>query len=78
MTGTVPPSIGELENLVYLQLEQNDFISTIPTEIGKLLFLEGLELNENSLTGVVPSQMGDLENLQVWIMLYDRSWLLPR
>jgi len=61
LKGSIPPEIGNLENLTHLSLKFNQ-LTEIPPEIGKLKILNALRLNNNQLTEI-PSEIGKLENL---------------
>ncbi len=63
LSGTIPPEIGNLTNLTYLDLEYNQLTGTIPSEIGNLTNLTYLCLYHNQLTGTIPSEIGNLTNL---------------
>jgi len=54
MTGTIPPQLGQLQNLTFLGLGYNDLTGTIPSTLGQLINAENFELNDNKLTGSVP------------------------
>ena len=43
---TLPPEIGKIKDLEYLDLEDNN-LTTLPSEIGKLTNLERLSLHDN-------------------------------
>lgn len=58
-----PTTIGQIENLMDLQLNNNEFVGTLPSEIGNCVKLEKLEIQENQLTGPLPSEIGDLDKL---------------
>lgn len=62
--GTLPASIGDLENLKVLELSFNEITGSLPETIGKLTKLELLAFNGNFLTGIVPSSIGNLINLK--------------
>ena len=51
LVGTVPPELGNLDNLVVLNLMNNDLSGAIPSEIGDLNKLHILFLGLNSLMG---------------------------
>ena len=51
---TIPAEIGNLVNLTYLGLFNNDLTGSIPPEIGDLTNLLYLRLSNNSLTGSIP------------------------
>ena len=61
--GTIPPVLGNLTNLVKLNLDDNKLTGTIPPELGKLTNLMMLNLDENSLEGPIPPELGKLINL---------------
>ncbi|OAB78836.1 leucine-rich repeat domain-containing protein [Cochleicola gelatinilyticus] len=62
--GTLPASIGDLENLKVLELSFNEISGSLPESIGKLTKLELLAFNGNFLTGIIPSSIGNLVNLK--------------
>ncbi|KAK3425868.1 hypothetical protein EUGRSUZ_F02430 [Eucalyptus grandis] len=72
--GNIPPSIGDLSkltyincnltNLSYLLLFQNMLSGPIPSSIGNLTNLSYLDLIENMLSGLIPSSIGKLINLK--------------
>jgi len=68
LTGTIPPEIGNLTNLIYLRLSSNQFTGNIPSEIGNLTNLTELWLSGNQLTGSIPPEIGNLTNLtELWL-----------
>ena len=64
LTGSIPPEIGNLTNLTYLDLENNQLTGSIPSEIGNLTNLTYLDLGENQLTGEIPTELYNLTNLE--------------
>lgn len=54
LTGSIPPDIEKLEDLVGLYLAGNGLTGSIPAEIGRLSRLEYLDLGSNGLTGTIP------------------------
>ena len=72
LTGSIPPEIGCLTNLIELFLDNNQLTGEIPVEIGQLTNLEDVNLSYNQLTGEIPPEVCDLiesNNL-------DMSWIL--
>ena len=67
LTGEIPPEIGYLINLKYLNLYNNYITGEIPPEIGNLTNLRYLSLGSNQgnnqLTGEIPPEIGNLTNL---------------
>ncbi|GLJ30444.1 hypothetical protein SUGI_0602620 [Cryptomeria japonica] len=64
LLGTISPSIGNLTELVKLELSYNYLNGTIPKEITRLSKLYQLELYNNYLAGEIPSGFGNLTLLQ--------------
>jgi hypothetical protein len=58
----IPPEIGNLVNLQYLELTNNQ-ITSIPAEIGNLVKLTHINLGSNQITSI-PSEIGNLVNLE--------------
>lgn len=68
---SIPPGIGNLTNLIYLDLSYNIFLGgNIPPELGNLTKLQTLLLYQNSLTGSIPAELGNLTAL-THLNLYD-------
>lgn len=64
LIGTLPPVIGQLTELLYLELYNNPGLSgSIPTEIGLLTKLRTLGLQMNSWSGTLPAELGNLVEL---------------
>ena len=61
MVGDIPSEVGNLSNLVWLNLSNNQ-LKTLPTGIGNLSNLSDLDLRQNQLT-LLPSEIVNLSNL---------------
>lgn len=65
LSGSVPPSIGNLTFLRRLKLSSNKLHGTIPKEISHLPRLEHLDLSENSLSGAaIPLELTNCTSLK--------------
>jgi len=72
LSGTIPPEIGNLTDLVLLDLYDNQLTDTIPSEIGNLTHLQRLWASSNQLTGNIPPEIGNLNNLRT-LYLYSNQ-----
>jgi len=63
LNGPIPPEIGNLSNLTYLILYNDELIGSIPPELGNLSNLTYLDLSSNELTGNIPPELSNLSNL---------------
>ena len=70
LSGIIPTEIGNLTELTYLSLSQNNLSGNIPVELFNLVNLEVLHLYENQLQGEIPHEIGNLINLQA-LSLHD-------
>lgn len=60
LTGSIPPSIGNMQNLTHLNFYKNNLTGPIPPELGNLPNLLHLELNSNQFTGTIPVELANL------------------
>lgn len=65
LVGTIPPEIGNLSELIWLDLGANELEGPIPAQIGNLGQLRTLYLAGNSLSGSIPTQLGNLSHLEL-------------
>ncbi|WP_420448303.1 leucine-rich repeat domain-containing protein [Candidatus Palauibacter sp.] len=63
LSGTIPPEIGDLGTLAYLDLNGNKLTGPIPAELGRLASLGTLSLRGNDLDGPIPAELGRLASL---------------
>ncbi len=64
LDGTIPPEVGELDNLLVLHLARNGLTGEIPPELGSMAKLENLVLWGNDLEGEIPPELGRLARLE--------------
>ncbi|WP_324025441.1 T9SS type B sorting domain-containing protein [Maribacter sp. BPC-D8] len=79
LIGTIPNEIGDLQNLIDLDLsDQPSLTGPIPVSIGNLLNLEILFLNGNELSGNIPPILGGLSNLTtLWLNANNLTGTIP-
>ena len=63
LDGSLPPELGDLDQLQRLIIMGTGLSGAIPREFGQLTQLEYLLLNGNDLTGPIPHELGLLPNL---------------
>ena len=63
LTGSIPETLGQLNNLKFLRLTGNQLTGPIPETLGQLNNLRSLFLSFNQLTGPIPETLGQLNNL---------------
>lgn len=68
LTGQLSPALGNLSELVHLDLSNNSLTASIPAELGNLRKLEYLDLSRNSLTGKIPAELGELKKLRFLLL----------
>lgn len=62
--GTIPSTIGDLQNLRVLELSFNKISGSLPESLGNLTKLEVLAFNGNYLSGSIPASLGNLKSLK--------------
>ncbi|XP_024536850.1 probable LRR receptor-like serine/threonine-protein kinase At1g06840 isoform X2 [Selaginella moellendorffii] len=62
LSGSIPPSIGNLLSLELLLLNGNSFTGHLPDEIGNLVNLDRLQVDQNKFSGPIPSTLTKLVN----------------
>eukprot|EP00562_Extubocellulus_spinifer_P003573 CAMPEP_0178475238 /NCGR_PEP_ID=MMETSP0696-20121128/3011_1 /TAXON_ID=265572 /ORGANISM="Extubocellulus spinifer, Strain CCMP396" /LENGTH=695 /DNA_ID=CAMNT_0020102509 /DNA_START=304 /DNA_END=2392 /DNA_ORIENTATION=- len=78
LSGSIPSSIYNLDDLQVLRLNANDLTGSISSEIGKLLNLESLWLSGNRLTSSLPTELGELFRLDtVYLHRNDFDGAIP-
>lgn len=64
LSGPLPPELGNLSGLEWLDLGNNRLTGQIPRELGNLASLHSLRLEGNQLTGPIPPELGNLHGLE--------------
>ncbi|KAL8240943.1 hypothetical protein R6Q59_014298 [Mikania micrantha] len=65
LSGTLPSQLGNLKNLVHIDLYGNSISGLIPDTVGNLSSLQTLELGSNLILGPIPDSIGRLSSLLV-------------
>lgn len=68
LSGTIPPTLGDVSSLQYLWLNQNQLSGSIPPELGGLSNLKELVLAANQLSGTIPPELANLDDLNRLLM----------
>jgi len=58
IAGSLPSTIGQLQNLQTIRLNENKIGGTLPTSIGRLTNVRVFLMSGNSLEGSIPSEIG--------------------
>ena len=64
LSGTLPPALGDLTNLQWLDLSANALSGALPPALSNLTNLRLLNLSANALSGSLPASLGSLTNLE--------------
>ena len=70
----MPPELGNLTNLMWLDLSSNKLTGSIPPELGSLIQLKNLLLHTNELTGAIPPELAQLTRLE-WLGIHQNNQL---
>ncbi len=65
LSGALPEALGNLSNLLWMNMRFNSLSGAIPSEVGQLVQLQELLLDENDLSGEIPKELGNLPRLRV-------------
>ncbi|KAJ7515904.1 hypothetical protein O6H91_22G033900 [Diphasiastrum complanatum] len=60
LSGSLPPSLGEMPNIISFHMSNNNFTGKIP-EVFNKAGMSFLELDNNSLTGPIPPNMNEMK-----------------
>eukprot|EP01052_Picozoa_sp_SAG31_P023745 SAG31_NODE_1977_length_6750_cov_4.507442_3_plen_272_part_00 len=63
LSGTIPSSLGDLTDLMILDLDHLHLSGTIPESLGRLTALTNLDLDHTHLSGTIPESLGHLTAL---------------
>jgi hypothetical protein len=67
VNGSIPLSITNLPNLVYLNISGTTINGQIPRQLGNLTSLKHLILSNNNFVGEIPSELAILELVTLWL-----------
>ena len=78
LTGSIPTQLGNLTEMIQLDLHHNELSGSIPAALGNLSNLEYLALRANELSGPIPAALGNLSKLATLdIYLNELSGSIP-
>ncbi|XP_050148376.1 probable LRR receptor-like serine/threonine-protein kinase At3g47570 isoform X1 [Malus sylvestris] len=63
LSSTIPSTLWELTDILYLNLSFNSLFGPLSEDIGKLKVVTIVDLSNNNLSGILPSSIGQLQNL---------------
>lgn len=72
LSGSLPVEIGNMNDLIALDLRSNNLTGNIPVELGDLINLTFLNLGDNQLGGNIPVEIGNLINLTILNLFYNQ------
>jgi M6 family metalloprotease-like protein/uncharacterized protein (TIGR02145 family) len=72
LTGTIPPEIGDLTQLISLVLGANNISGNIPEELYNLTALNYLHLGNNQLSGEISTSIAKMTDLHQLILWYNQ------
>ncbi|KAL6197274.1 hypothetical protein ACLB2K_032883 [Fragaria x ananassa] len=73
LEGTIPPQLGNLSFLVYIDLTNNSFQGPLPQELARLRRLKLISFGFNKFMGTIQTWFGSLSNLQT-LSLYGNKF----
>ncbi|EOY13278.1 Leucine-rich repeat protein kinase family protein, putative [Theobroma cacao] len=69
LSGTIPPDMGNLSFVSFLNIANNSFHGSLPIELANLRRLKTLVLRYNNFNGEIPSWFGSFPKLQILNLL---------
>jgi len=68
LRGSIPATIGILDDMYEMSLDSNQLSGSIPATIGNIYGLDGLWLYNNQLSGSIPATIGSLSIMrELWL-----------
>ncbi|PNX76289.1 receptor-like protein kinase, partial [Trifolium pratense] len=71
LTGTIPPQLGDLQQIRSLNLSHNYLSGPIPTTFSNLIQIESLDLSFNNLIGKIPYELTQMKFLSTFNLSYN-------
>ncbi|CAI0413775.1 unnamed protein product [Linum tenue] len=68
LVGTLPPHVGNLSFLRFINIENNTFHGRIPPQLGNLVLLQHFNATGNSFTGTIPANLSRCSKLRILML----------
>ncbi|CAI0442195.1 unnamed protein product [Linum tenue] len=68
LVGTLPPQVGNLSFLRFINIENNTFHGRIPPQLGNLVLLQHFNATGNSFTGPIPANLSRCSKLRILML----------
>ncbi|PUZ65457.1 hypothetical protein GQ55_3G224400 [Panicum hallii var. hallii] len=65
LSGPLAPELGQLDQLQFMEIYENNIEGRIPSELGGLASLVGLDLHGNRISGPIPLALGNIQSLKL-------------
>ncbi|KAF2612164.1 hypothetical protein F2Q70_00012725 [Brassica cretica] len=63
-SGPIPDELGNLTNLIVLELASNQFTGRLPSSLARLVNLEKFRISDNNFSGIIPEYIGNWSQLK--------------
>ena len=78
LTGTLPPELGNLSELISLDISSNQLVDPLPAQLGSLAKLRNISLAHNQIGGAIPAILGKMKSLDTLNLSHNQfSGLIP-
>ena len=64
LVGSLPKSLSQLQNAIFLYFTDNQLEGIIPAELSQMRYMRSLQFYNNKLVGIIPPDLGLLKSLE--------------